>query len=328
MKRQHCQCGQELNFSALQCPACGVALAYRPAIRHLGNSAGANLCALREPLGCNWSVSNADYENGQRQCRSCRLTSDIPWQGDPRNVERWSKLEAAKRRMLDGINALNISLPKHLRFSFLEDRRSNPNALDDFIYSGHLNGVITINAAEADDIYRIQTREEMKEEYRTLLGHFRHEIGHAYWDFLIRDSAELETFRTLFGDERVDYKASLELHYQNGAPGNWEELHISSYASSHPFEDWAETWAHYLHMTDAIETAISHGAISAPTVLMDFGDRLHEWRDLTRLLNDLNQAVGRKEAYPFTLPPLVEKKLAFIDQVLKRKLVASDSHCC
>jgi hypothetical protein len=318
MKRQRCQCGQELNFSALICPACGTTLVYRPSSRHLGSSADAHLCELREPLGCNWSVSGTDFSLGQRQCRSCRLTSDIPWQGEPRNVERWSKLEAAKRRMLDGINALNIPLPENLRFSFLEDRRSNPNALDDFIYSGHLNGVITINAAEADDIYRIQTREEMKEEYRTLLGHFRHEVGHAYWDFLIRDSTYLTAFRDLFGDERADYQTALDSHYQNGAPANWAELHISSYASSHPYEDWAETWAHYLHMTDALETAIAHGAISAPTVLTDFAERLREWRELTQLLNDLNQSVGRKEAYPFTLPPLVEKKLAFIDQVLKR----------
>lgn len=316
MKRHRCSCGQELHFAALCCPACGQTLVYRPSSRHLASSDGTHTCELRENLGCNWTVSEADYAQGYRQCRSCRLTSEIPWQGDPRNVERWAKLEAAKRRMLDGLNALNVPLPDTLRFVFLEDQRSNPTVEHEFVYSGHLNGVITINASEADDVYRVQTREEMKEEYRTLLGHFRHEIGHAYWDFLIRDSRHLRAFRQLFGDERVDYQAALEHHYQYGAPTDWAEAHISSYASSHPFEDWAETWAHYLHMTDALETAIAHRAIAAPDVLIDFTERLREWRDLSQLLNDLSQAVGRKEAYPFTLPPRVEKKLAFIDRLL------------
>jgi hypothetical protein len=39
------------------------------------------------------------------------------------------------------------------------------------------------------------------------------------------------------------------------SPANWQKSFISKYATSHPWEDWAETWAHYLHIMDMLETA-------------------------------------------------------------------------
>ena len=51
-----------------------------------------------------------------------------------------------------------------------------------------------------------------------------------------------------------DYAAALSSHYQIGAPAGWEEDFITAYAASHPWEDWAETWAHYLQILDGLET--------------------------------------------------------------------------
>jgi hypothetical protein len=89
-----------------------------------------------------------------------------------------------------------------------------------------------------------------------LLGHFRHEVGHYFWDRLVAtDPHQLEEFRVLFGDDRQDYGEALKRHYDEGAPANWQDTYISMYATMHPWEDFAETWAHYLHIVDTLETA-------------------------------------------------------------------------
>src|SRR5437868_9942335 len=125
--------------------------------------------------------------------------------------------------------------------------------------TGHKDGIVTMKVEEADDVTRVRVRTQMREPYRTLLGHFRHETGHYYWDRLIANSDWLEPFRGLFGDERASYAEALDRHYQQGAPLDWQPQYVSAYATMHPWEDWAETWAHYLHMMDAVDTALGFG---------------------------------------------------------------------
>jgi hypothetical protein len=190
--------------------------------------------------------------------------------------------------------------------------------------------LITLNIAEADPAERERTREQMHERYRTLLGHFRHESGHYYFDRLIVDSEWFDGYRDLFGDERQDYGESLTRHYENGPPEDWEQSFISSYASSHPWEDWAETWAHYLHMVDTLETAHACGlslkprkadepkmTITAPPLKIDsFDEVITDWFALTYVLNSLNRSVGTPDSYPFKLSSPVQEKLHFIHRVV------------
>jgi hypothetical protein len=214
-----------------------------------------------------------------------------------------------------------------LEFRFLSDSVTD-NGDRSRVLTGHDNGVITINVAEADDLYREGQRLRQHEPYRTLLGHFRHEIGHYYWDRLIGNGNRLEEFRKLFGDERLDYQAALKQHYDQGAPANWAERFISAYATTHPWEDWAESWAHVMHMVDALETAHAVGLSVKPArrdepVLSiperpslarveHFDSLVAEWSALTYVLNNLTRGLGLADAYPFVLSSPVIDKLRFV----------------
>jgi len=214
-----------------------------------------------------------------------------------------------------------------LAYEFLADS-GVPGATP--VLTGHHNGVITINVAEADDVEREQRRHQLHEPYRTLLGHFRHESGHYYWDRLLQHSPRLAAFRLVFGDERADYSAALTWHYQRGAPTDWPQRFISAYASAHPWEDWAETWAHYLHMTDALETAVACGLSLQPlrpdepslqpTARGDrlgaFDHMLTAWFSLTYVLNNLNRSLGWPDSYPFILSTPAIDKLRFIHETI------------
>jgi hypothetical protein len=200
------------------------------------------------------------------------------------------------------------------------------------VFSGHDNGLITLNIAEADDAEREKRRVNLHEPYRTLLGHFRHESAHYYWDQLIANTPRLAPFRELFGDETQDYAAALQKHYNQGAPADWQKQWVSAYASSHPWEDWAETWAHYLHIVDTIETAASFGISLAPkhpaakTMTADpkkvvrpgtgFDTILENWLPLTYALNSLNRGMGLPDLYPFVLSAPVTDKLHFIHETI------------
>ena len=185
---------------------------------------------------------------------------------------------------------------------------------------------------EADFAFRENMREKMGEGYRTVLGHLRHEIGHYYWDVLVaHDEARLAEFRAAFGDERASYEEAIERHYQSGPPADWNETFISAYASMHPWEDWAETWAHYLHMQDTLETAKSHGlTVRAPAAespgekvateklaFFDFESLTTGWNALTLAMNSLNRSMGMKDAYPFVLTPKVLAKLEFVHDLVQ-----------
>ena len=253
--------------------------------------------------------------------------------------EAWARLEAAKRRLIHSLLCLGLPVSGKaedpqcgLAFDFLADPDpGTPGTIS--AWTGHLNGVITINVAETDDAEREKRRLQMQEPYRTLLGHFRHESGHYFWDRLIQGTDWIEGFRRLFGDERPDYGQSLHRHQQQGAPGDWANSFVSAYASAHPWEDWAETWAHYLHMTDTLETALECGLSLQPRrsneqvwkpeiadvgqQALSFDEMVERWFPLTYVMNNLNRCMGLQDTYPFVLAPPVLNKLRFVHEVVR-----------
>ena len=290
---------------------------------------------------CNWAVPSD--EPGEF-CKSCRLNRVIPDLSIPNNKTAWFRLELAKRRMIYTLLGLGLPVePKNgdsgagLAFEFLEDSADGDARR---VLTGHDNGLITVNIAEADDVHREQQRTLQKEPYRTLLGHFRHEIGHYFWDRLILNGPKLDAFRAIFGDERADYQEALERHYREGPQGPWEEKFISAYATTHPWEDWAESWAHYLHMVDALETAGAAGLALRPKrpdepsmqppadplnpKHRDFEPMIESWLSLTYVLNNLSRGLGLPDSYPFVLSSPVIDKLRFIHDTIHENRVIGD----
>jgi hypothetical protein len=348
MKIFHCDhCQHLVFFENVRCVKCEHALAYLPDLMDMGSlePAGANrwrslargakdktyrLCENYSRVNvCNWTVPDKDPNP---LCRSCRLTRVIPDLSKPEHKQAWYRLEIAKRRLVYSLLSQGLPVaskvedPDHgLAFEFLSD-------LGTKVLTGHDHGVITLNIAEADDAERERRRHDLHEPYRTLLGHFRHEIGHYYWDRLIANSDRLEGFRQNFGDERPDYGQALRDYYQKGAPADWQEHFISAYASAHPWEDWAETWAHYLHMTDTLETAISSGLSLQPRrsdepaiksnlswrggYPLSFERLIENWFPLTYVLNNLNRSLGTQDPYPFVLSATAFDKLRFVHQTV------------
>ena len=212
-------------------------------------------------------------------CESCRRNRIIPDLSIQENLERWRQIELAKRYVFRSVMRWRLPAPDRvedpqggLAFDLLGDV-TRPDGSVEVVRTGHADGLITLNIAEADDPEREIRRSTMGETYRTLIGHFRHEIGHFYWDRLVRDAGRSALFRTLFGDERQDYQAALQHHYDNGPPPQWQDAYISAYATAHPWEDFAETWAHYIHIVDALETGRSYGI----NILQIFGILRKSW---------------------------------------------------
>jgi hypothetical protein len=305
-------------FENVQCMNCNLPLAFLPDLRimaALPDRRAYRLCANYEQEGvCNWAVSATDP---QALCVSCRLTRVIPNLRQEGNRTAWYRLECAKRRLVFSLFELGLPFAEWnaegggLVFEFLQD---SPCGDAGRVLTGHDNGVITINVAETDDALREQQRNRQGEPYRTVLGHFRHEIGHYYWDRMIQFSPHLAAFRQLFGDERADYASALQTHYAQGPRPNWQNEFISAYASSHPWEDWAESWAHFLHMTDALETAEAAGLCAAGR---GFDQLVRAWIPLTHVLNNLNRGLGLPDSYPFVLSTTIIAKLRFIDQIVR-----------
>ena len=183
--------------------------------------------------------------------------------------------------------------------------------------TGHANGLITINIAEADDVERERMRQQMNEQQRTLLGHFRHESGHYYWDRLVAGGPFLPRIRALFGDERSDYSSALAQYYEFGPPSNWQHMYVSAYASAHPWEDWAECWAHWLQITDSLETAVTIGLAPPDALDGDLDARVRNWVDLALKINLLNRSMDQPDPYPFVLSPPVVDKLKLVDEVIR-----------
>lgn len=363
MRNFHCDhCRNLVFFENVRCLSCDHVLAFLPDemdVRSLEPSGDGRwrisvaadsrteyrLCRnYSEHNVCNWAIR---AEDPNPLCSSCRLTRIVPALATGDDRRAWYLLEQAKRRLIYSILELKLPLvskrddpDRGLAFEFLADASpQHPEAKP--VMTGHAHGVITINLAEADDAERERRRMAFHEPYRTLLGHFRHESGHYYWDRLIRDEACLSEFRRLFGDERQDYAQALSTHYQQGPHPDWQSQFISAYAGSHPWEDWAETWSHYLHMFDTLETARESGLALLPrrrdlplvhpdhaglkTRHPSFEVMLEYWYGVTYLLNNLNRGLGQKDGYPFVLSTPVIEKLRFIHDLCQASRMTTGS---
>ncbi|MCI0667068.1 MAG: putative zinc-binding peptidase [Methylococcaceae bacterium] len=335
MKRFRCGCGNEVFFENTFCEACSRVLGFDPETREIHtlvprsmpvfeskvNGRGYRLCAnFTGHEVCNWLVAEFDQSPF---CQGCRLNRTIPDLDIAVNLIRWRKIEKAKKRLLYTLYSLRLPLvdktrdpEKGLFFEFMENSRTDLHNVEDTVTTGHFNGVITINVLEADRLYREKMRRQMQEPYRTVLGHFRHEIGHYYWEYLFPDHDARSRFRKVFGDEQIAYAEALDRYYKNGPSSGWQRDHITAYAASHPLEDWAETWAHYLHMQDTLETARAWQAFISPQT-HDFDADLQQWIDLTIVANQLNRSMGLADLYPFVITANVRKKLAFIHRIVQ-----------
>ncbi len=339
MKKFLCaHCGSRVFFENSRCLSCQAELGFDSAelniatyktlaadrtLLRIGAHGKSRRCANHATAGaCNWVLPADDPDTF---CSACRLNRTIPDLSKPANQQAWLNLENAKRRLLYSLLALGLPIPSKeenpaggLAFDFLEDQPT-----DGLVLTGHMDGLITINLAETDHAAREKARQRMGEMYRTLLGHFRHEIGHFYWDTLVRETPRIEEFRKAFGDERSDYAAALGNHYRQGPPPNWQMNHVSAYAAAHPWEDWAETWAHYLHILDTLETAAAEGLTIlsganqitiCPPLGLPFADIAAQWKSVRLLLNGLNRSMGLPDPYPFVLTDRVIGKLTLIHE--------------
>jgi len=343
-------CGQLLYFENIRCEQCGHSLGFLGKALQLvplvptEDPEGYRLydngpetyryCANHGHGACNWLVPEG---NPSPYCEACVLNHAVPDLTIPEHLARWRTIEVAKHRLV--YTLLRMGLPpvpksqdpvQGLAFDLLADEPGGKRVL-----TGHAAGLVTLNIAEADDLEREKARTLMGEPYRTLLGHFRHEIGHYYWDRLIAGTDEEAGFRTLFGDERADYAEALQRHYAEGASPDWPYNFISAYATMHPWEDWAETWAHYLHILDTLETAYAFGLRVRPGLaepddglkadirvdpyhLESFDTLIGMWLPLSFAVNSLNRSMGHHDLYPFVIPPAVMQKLRFIHGVCWR----------
>lgn len=292
-------------------------------------------CENQHYGACNWLIP---YNSTSTFCVACSLNRTIPDLNDV-NLQRWKTIEVAKHRLVYSLLRLNLPVKAKneetgedgIAFDFLADTSSESRVM-----TGHNEGVITLNIEEADEAERVRNKLDLGEKYRTLLGHFRHEIGHYYWDVRIKNHTDLTVFRQLFGDENENYEEALNRYYAKGAPANWTENFISPYATAHPWEDWAETWAHYIHLMDTLETAYYYGMGVHPkrttgvkTLEMEIDEDPFQiasfervfkmWLPITFAVNSLNRAMGHHDFYPFIIGPNVVKKLSFIHNLCRRQ---------
>ena len=346
-------CGQVLYFENTRCESCGHRLGYVPEAdvlaaldpvegrdgvwRSLAEGGGLfRFCVNAEHDACNWLVP---ADRPDRFCVACRHNRWIPDLDRDGALDAWRKIEAAKHRLFYSLLRLGLPMPvageagEPLMFEFLADA---PAGSGRKVMTGHESGVVTIALSEADDAERERRRTQMGEPYRTLLGHFRHEVGHYYWDILVRDGGHLDACRAVFGDDREDYQEALRRHYRDGVPPDWQERFISAYATTHAWEDFAETWAHYLHIVDTLEMARAFGMTVEPRVDRtgelstaadvqpyrdgDLRPVVETWIPLAFALNSINRAMGQKDLYPFILTAPVVEKLDFMHRLVHGRL--------
>jgi hypothetical protein len=345
-----CQaCDNIVHFENCTCGNCGHRLAYAPeqgqmvaleanppAWRVIRDPCTPRLlCRNAEFNACNWLAPRGSDEP---VCAACRHNGTIPDLSEARRIQAWRDLEQAKHRLFYTLIRWNLPLrtrledPDHgLIFHFLADDPARGRK----VMTGHENGVITIALSEADDIERERRRLQMGEPYRTLLGHFRHEVGHHFWDLLVRDGGQLDACRAIFGDDSRDYAGALKQYYADGPPPNWQESYVTAYATSHPWEDFAETWAHYLHIVDTLEMAANFGMQVAPAAdrigglwakadfdpytIEDFNAIVRSWLPFVFAINNVSRTMGLRDVYPFILSPAVIRKLSFIHTLVREK---------
>lgn len=349
MKCFRCECGQLLFFENSQCVSCGRTLGFLPGpailsalepthnglwkpLHRAGGGTLRRKCQNYEHHDvCNWMVAESEDVT---LCRACRLNQTIPDLSVPENLGYWHRLELAKHRLVYSLVRLGLPLlskfedsARGLAFAFL--RNPAPHFRESSqVVTGHAGGLVTIDLAEADDVVREKMRLEMNEPYRTLLGHFRHESGHYYWERLVHPGGLLGPFREIFGDERADYDDALTRYYSGNPPLNWQDRFVSAYCTAHPWEDWAETWAHYLHLVDTMETAQDWGLVEPSSHQgkekgnvdayrpAAFDALMEGWIPLTMAINSINRSMGLRDLYPFVLSEVVKQKLAFVHRVI------------
>lgn len=331
MKLFRCHCGNPVFFDNTFCQRCERLLGFDPRNMDMLALDENDDGLLATPSGtpyrrcanfqlynnCNWLLFQ---EDGNDLCFSCGLNEVIPALDRPGNLKLWTRMEEAKRRLLYSLLSLKLPITgaRVLKFRFMEDHRRNPDVFEQFVTTGHEDSTITINIAEADDAARHEAREQMHELYRTVLGHLRHESGHFFFSILTARPERLAECRNLFGDEGADYQAALSAYYANGPQANWNEAFISAYASSHPAEDFAETFAHFLHISDALESARANGLLGEPAHTGP-DDWIDTWIRLAIALNEVNRSLGADDAYPFLLSATVKRKLKFIDRLVRQQ---------
>ena len=345
MKLSVCEaCGQLLQFEHTACRRCGAPLGFIPgsmlltALREADGQVVPKSrpdevwrrCVNAEATGCNWLVSE---DAADPRCMACRLNRNLADMHGPGNREKRRRLECAKRRLIYALMRFGVPIAskkdgeaRGLAFDLLEGSRGAP------VMTGHANGLITVNISEADDAERERQRVALGEPYRTLLGHMRHEAGHYYWDLLVEDGGLVGASRAVFGDESESYAEALTRYYEHGPKPGWEDAHVSAYATMHPWEDFAETWTHYLHMVDTLDTGAGFGLSVSPRVgsdprdatVIDFdpydppdlGSLVRAWLPLTAAVNGLNRSMGQPDLYPFDPSPNVLDKVRFVHDLL------------
>ncbi len=326
-------CQQQVYFDNSACLACGSEIAFAPDVMQMvavGAPDGAHRCCVQRTTSdlCNWAIEAADPIE---RCRSCRLTGAESVVGADALRAR---AEAAKRQVLYTLLQLGVPFAPKMGDDDLQGLRfvwTLPAPGGAPTFTGQQNGTITLNLNEADDAHREATRISFGEPQRTVLGHLRHELSHYFFHRFVEGWPAIEDFRATFGDERADYSAALEQHYQQGPRADWQQFFISAYAASHPWEDWAETCAHYLLMVEAVDTAAAWGlrlaspasppvqpgdaAASAPVERLV----LDQWLPLARFLNAMSRSLGLPDSYPYLLPPPVLGKLRLVQIALTEK---------
>lgn len=341
-------CGQPVHFDNRSCVKCGHRLVFVPetlsmeAVEPAGEpdwslvadaSRKVRFCANEVNDICNWSVP---AESHSRFCPACSHNRLVPDAATQEGIEQWRSLSRAQRHLFYSILRLGLPHPNRdadpqggLVFDFLVDEVAPDGSIIPAM-TGHDEGLIAIRAAEADDATREQVRTNMNEPYRTMLGHFRHEVGHFIWNKLVRDANRLDACRAVFGDDREDYGEALKRNYDQGPLPGWQQTYISSYASVHPWEDFAECFAHYLHIVDTLETAHAFGIAIEPegheeletdVAFEPYRARsarqlVNAWIPLSVALNSMQRSMGEADLYPFVLTPAVVDKLQFMHLLL------------
>jgi len=350
MKNFACSaCGTRVYFENALCFSCGHSIGFDPDALSLaalkpatsevglfrkirGKASGKDrvsevrYCENAAHGACNWLVPR---DSTSTLCKACACNRTIPNLSEAGRLEAWRKVENAKKRLVYSLLRFGLPLDG-------SDGRNGTPLVFDFVASavtGHVNGVITLDVLEADSVERERRRQSLDELYRSLLGHLRHESGHYYWMQLVDRAGVIDEFRAIFGDDRQDYASSLGNYYTDGPPPNWAEYHVSAYASSHPWEDWAETWAHYIHMVDAVETAEAEGMEprGATTIFgtarsfkkydvyrqVSFESLMERWIPLSLAMNNLSRSLGHRDFYPFVISGGVRAKLALVHRLVR-----------
>ena len=334
MRRFNCpNCGNEVHFESRACVVCGHTLGIRPADMRMisltdpATDNALKICENSESAGCNWMAPQ-----GVEFCTACQHNHMVPDVTVPGNRESWRQLELGKRKLIYALQAWRLPRPtrqedpeRGLAFEFLAESQNSDGSVN-HIGTGHQNGMITLNLAEGDEVERVERKQDLREPYRTVIGHLRHEIGHYYWMLLVEGGPYLDEYRSLFGDETQDYGDALKAYYANGPKPAWEQSYISAYASAHPWEDFAETWAHWMHIVDGLETAAAYGlefgdsasAGSADNAYgaTDITPLVEKWVQVTVAINSMNRGMGQPDLYPFVLSNPVIRKMDFINRVI------------